>query len=432
VLAEYGDLSLKTLVLKSPRQDVILQIHMRNQRVQEGRDHDALVRTITARHGFDGAPVLAVLQEMCQSRRLNCQTVSRSIAEHLVWPRVLLATFAFDAATWLRFSGFFQRDPYGILRKDNLQGVKSGPQTSHAVVIVEQTPDVWIIKNSWGADFADKGFFKVAKDTLEFRYFDVNFVISDVSPKKIKAYSRAPQILKICITRTDWPLGGPFAKNPVSKLGWIIDFTSLRVERVERRSSPIAHWNNCNPFDIVHPGYYICAVNSVEDPAAIIEHLRDDPVLQITLIISDPCKLDDVLDEDTRGYSYAHAVAGAVRNAQMRIFGRAVERHGDIVTSIVRIHGCDNIDVPKVLEDACTQRGLRCQDVDQASAANVLQNRSLIASVVLDKAAWRRLSSFFTEDPNGILTAEHLNSDADSVKQPATVMIVGHLYCIGR
>ena len=54
-------------------------------------------------------------------------------------------------------------------------GKRCCPVEGHAVVISGWTDNYWKFKNSWGEEFADKGFFRIMKDALEFRFYDVYF-----------------------------------------------------------------------------------------------------------------------------------------------------------------------------------------------------------------------------------------------------------------
>eukprot|EP00040_Diaphanoeca_grandis_P013980 m.70690 g.70690 ORF g.70690 m.70690 type:complete len:438 (-) comp24260_c0_seq4:207-1520(-) len=40
-----------------------------------------------------------------------------------------------------------------------------GTQLNHAVLVVGFTPDYWILKNSWGTDWGEQGYFRIARDS---------------------------------------------------------------------------------------------------------------------------------------------------------------------------------------------------------------------------------------------------------------------------
>lgn len=72
-------------------------------------------------------------------------------------------SIAFDCTDHFRFykSGVFSSDDCGTKPKD----------VNHAVLAVgygtEDGADYWLVKNSWGAEWGDGGFFKIQRDTNE-------------------------------------------------------------------------------------------------------------------------------------------------------------------------------------------------------------------------------------------------------------------------
>lgn len=80
---------------------------------------------------------------------------------------------------WHAFSSFFGRNPNGVLRERlSTTGTKV---VGHLVAIVGFNRDYWIIKNSWGRDWAENGYFYVARSgALDFTYHDVFFTVDDL------------------------------------------------------------------------------------------------------------------------------------------------------------------------------------------------------------------------------------------------------------
>jgi cathepsin H len=72
-------------------------------------------------------------------------------------------SIAFDCTNEFRFykSGVFSSDSCGTKPKD----------VNHAVLAVgygtENGADYWLVKNSWGTEWGDGGFFKIQRDTNE-------------------------------------------------------------------------------------------------------------------------------------------------------------------------------------------------------------------------------------------------------------------------
>jgi hypothetical protein len=59
----------------------------------------------------------------------------------------------------------------------------------HAVVLIDIAPNYLRFLNSWGAQWADKGFFKVAKaDVLNLKFIDVFWTLDDLTATEKSAY----------------------------------------------------------------------------------------------------------------------------------------------------------------------------------------------------------------------------------------------------
>ena len=374
-----------------------------------------------------------VLEWLCPQKSLYYQELTRDAASELlqgvsgVSSRVVLASFSLNETEWRRFTSFFQSEPNGILQRHHLNGPsfeEEEDEEGHAVVITGESNDAWLIKNSWGEDFADAGYFRVAKDAFEFTFHDVCFRTCDLHRAEIKAYRLAPSQLDVDIVPRRSQM------NPVSSLGWEIDFETLRIERVRKRNCSVALWNRENPFRRIQPGYQIISVNHFDDKNDIISELQRAPTLRIRLtIMSTIVKLDDLVDASARQFSYAHTIAASIRETQGRIFARGIELHDDIVDGLVMTWGAENINMDDVLLEACNQRGLHYSllTVDDAMR-EVLRpgGRNLIARFGLDAAAWGRFDQFFAKFADDqVLWSRHVGNNRHLPQQFAYVLVCG-------
>ena len=131
-------------------------------------DHKKMVDRIVSKWGTNGAYTFKVLQEECIKRQLSCKYIDeRACQEALKQGRAIIATFALDAKQWGILSFFFSNAPEQVLKKSEFNE-RGGEICGHAVVISGWTDSYWKIKNSWGTGFADKGYFRVSKDAMEF------------------------------------------------------------------------------------------------------------------------------------------------------------------------------------------------------------------------------------------------------------------------
>lgn len=142
----------------------------------------------------------------------------------------MIAGFSLNEANWKRFSRFFAPHPTDVLQPHHLSTTSFGRHEGHAVVITGESQDAWFIKTSWREGFAEEGFFRVAKTSIEFSFYDVCFRMCDLTRSERNAYRLAPPLLEVTMVpcRSE--------RNPISSLGWDIDFETLRIERVRKRN----------------------------------------------------------------------------------------------------------------------------------------------------------------------------------------------------
>ena len=388
--------------------------------------HESLVREITARFGYNGAPTRTVLDFFCPLKQLRYESLDEAAAARVVQSeRPVIACFWLSEAGWRRFDDFFARNPDASLQAEDLSPPEERPGEleGHAVVIVGASDQDWVIKNSWGERFAFAGYFRVRQDALRFRFYDVFSYTSDLSRREIAAYCRAPTVLEISIQdpcRSD--------RNPISSLGWEIEFERMRIERVRTRNCSIARWNRQNPYKRVLPGYQIFCVNGRRDQPGMIWELHHADRLQVSLVVDASARIHDIFDDRARRFSFAHSAATGICRTQGRIFGRPVEQHGELVAELIERWGHGNTNFLDVLTEACRSRQLHWSELTTAAdAEEVLQHRSIFASFALDSASWQAFQAqASSEAPHVVLRAGQIQNNVSEDQQGAAVEICGH------
>ena len=147
------------------------------------------------RFGSDGANTLLVLQKMCPKYRLHCQKVDPMGAmKAITSSRPVVARFRLTDHEWDSFRAFFKRNPKGILTKREIDITARPPNTplgGHAVVLTSFNSECLRLLNSWGADWADMGFFRVENaDVLGLEFIDVYWTITDLTEEEKTYYEK--------------------------------------------------------------------------------------------------------------------------------------------------------------------------------------------------------------------------------------------------
>ena len=103
-------------------------------------------------------------------------------------------------AQWANMFNFFMKNPNGKITKEHIdQGVDvssltDNDKSSHVCVINGVNDTAYRVKNSWGAEFANGGFFLIKKDALgdDLRFMCIYHTYDDLTDQDKKAWENAP------------------------------------------------------------------------------------------------------------------------------------------------------------------------------------------------------------------------------------------------
>ena len=99
--------------------------------------------------------------------------------------RPILARFDLANYKWDNFSNYFDENKKGVLtakivnKRHRKRTKKDKKIVGHAMCIIgiNKSKRYFKVKNSWGRDFSDDGYFRIKYDALKLEYMDVYFLL---------------------------------------------------------------------------------------------------------------------------------------------------------------------------------------------------------------------------------------------------------------
>ena len=170
-------------------------------------EFSAIKDELIASFGTNGANTKKVLDFFCPKYRLRCQEVNLKEAKKaVVEKRPVIAIFSlldadkengvYPDSEWARFYKFFNNS-LGRLKPLTKKDLEFENQQSllrpvgHAVVLTSFNSESLHFMNSWGTEWGDKGFFRVAYGAIDFNFYDVFWYQSDLTKSELSAYEKS-------------------------------------------------------------------------------------------------------------------------------------------------------------------------------------------------------------------------------------------------
>ena len=178
--------------------------HMAMKRIH-GRDgghpgFEELKDKFISQFGRNGAGMKAVLEKNCSDYRLRyCKATIQEAKEAISKKRPVIARFKLPKEKMralTKYRGKCDGNSTGILRKRNLD-FPTRPSRSkdpgHAVVLTSYNSKSLTFMNSWGAKWADGGFFSVENAEVfeRMKFYDVYWNLDDLSEEEKESYRKS-------------------------------------------------------------------------------------------------------------------------------------------------------------------------------------------------------------------------------------------------
>ena len=173
----------------------VFHLAMRRIEGREGGvpDFADICQKLIDEYGKDGAVTETVLKIWAPKYRLHYKEVDeRGARQAINRRRPVVATFHLNGYEWGAFSSFYKTSPKGVLESESMKktDVERKPG-GHAVVLMKCDPTSLTFINSWGAKFADNGFFRVRNQaTLKLQFYDVYWDENELTASETQAFQR--------------------------------------------------------------------------------------------------------------------------------------------------------------------------------------------------------------------------------------------------
>ena len=164
---------------------------------------DKIVKNYSSKGGGGDTHNILLNTGLLSQYRLRCREINIDDAIKILTnknPRPIIARFYLNADRWNSLSNYYRKYPNGILTSYDLEHYYDPKQKStgggHAVIIMGCSLypfNHFNIVNSWGDNWANKGFFKVSTLTcpeIGFKYYDVYWLESDLTKEEKEQYKR--------------------------------------------------------------------------------------------------------------------------------------------------------------------------------------------------------------------------------------------------
>lgn len=166
---------------------------------REELDFGSLRQFLINKYGYNGAVIENILfrSDILKRYRLRASTISENEAIQIASKgRPLLATFYLPGKEWDNLSEFYKNNPYSILTYDILKyrspSRRSSEDGGHAVILTryDSYNDSFEFANSWGNNWASRGYFYVKKGAINFTFYDIFWYESDLTDEERYKYKR--------------------------------------------------------------------------------------------------------------------------------------------------------------------------------------------------------------------------------------------------
>ena len=143
-----------------------------------------------------GRNTFKIAKKYLEDFKLRGEEINATEARKAVMKgRPCLCRFYLDGNQWHNFFKFFEKNPKGILTEDiiNEKSKEKIDETGggHAVVLIEIEENCLKFLNSWGKDWADKGYFRIKNEKVlkKLKFMDIFWDETDLTNEEKNSYN---------------------------------------------------------------------------------------------------------------------------------------------------------------------------------------------------------------------------------------------------